>query len=138
MLIKMLYYIGKYPFSLAMMATVTYLSLMNPPSVEMLPFSGWDKVVHFGMYGGVSGIIWLECLFSQRRKAKPDPRRGFVFAGLCPAVMGGMLEIGQCVWTENRSGDWMDFVANTGGVVVASLIAWFVLRPRIVVKTRKV
>ena len=36
--------------------------------MENLPlFPGVDKVVHFCMYGGMSGMLWLEFLRGDRR-----------------------------------------------------------------------
>jgi len=56
----MFYYLRKYPFSLALIAVVIYLSFFKPPKVdEALLFPGFDKVVHFCMYAGVSGMLWL-------------------------------------------------------------------------------
>ena len=70
-------------------------------------FPGVDKVVHFCMYGGMSGM-------------------------LCPIVMSGIIEILQEYCTTYRGGDWFDFLANTCGVIAATAFAWFVLRPWIV------
>ena len=59
----MLYYIKKYPFSLAIILVVIYLSFFKPPKMDDIPlFPGVDKVVHFCMYGGMSGMLWLEFL----------------------------------------------------------------------------
>ena len=64
----MMYYIKKYPFSLAIILIVIYLSFFKPPSMENLPlFPGVDKVVHFCMYGGMSGMLWLEFLRNHRK-----------------------------------------------------------------------
>jgi hypothetical protein len=36
--------------------------------------------------------------------------------------------------TTYRGGDWMDFAANTTGAVLASLIGYFIVRPRMLSK----
>ncbi|MDR4036860.1 MAG: VanZ family protein, partial [Parabacteroides sp.] len=42
----------KYPFSLAIILIVIYLSFFKPPRMDDIPlFPGVDKVVHFCMYG---------------------------------------------------------------------------------------
>ncbi|MDR1331169.1 MAG: VanZ family protein [Tannerella sp.] len=124
----MLRHVKKYPFSIAVILAVIYLSLMNPPSMDILRFPGWDKVVHFCMYSGMAGIIWLEYLFNHR-KSGLHLKAGLLAGGVYPLLLSGLLEIGQSVLTKSRSGDWLDFAANAGGVVTASLVAWFVLRP---------
>lgn len=133
----MWYYIKKYPFSLIIILTVIYLSLFKPPTIDFPRFTGWDKFVHFCMYGGLSGILWLEFFFNHRKEAgKLKIKRGIIGAIVCPILLGGMMELGQSYLTSYRSGDWIDLLANTSGVITASLIAWYILRP-IVMKTNK-
>ncbi len=36
--------------------------------------------------------------------------------------------------TTYRGGDWLDFAANTTGAILASLIAYYVVRPRMMNK----
>ncbi|MDR1406617.1 MAG: VanZ family protein [Tannerella sp.] len=124
-------HIKRYPFSITVVLTVIYLSLVNPPSLDIPLFPGWDKAVHFCMYGGMSGIVWLEYLFDHRRN-RPSLKTGILAGAVCPLILGGLLEIGQSVLTESRSGDWLDFAANAGGIVAASAIAWALLRRWIV------
>jgi len=126
-------YIKDYPFSIILILVVTYLSLMNPQKVGILLFKGWDKVVHFCMYGGLSGVIWIEFLVKHRRKRKKiSIKYAMIGAVLCPVLFSGLMELCQSYFTRYRSGDWMDFGANTGGVIMATLIAWFILRPLII------
>lgn len=128
----MLYYIKRYPFSLFIILAVVYLSLFRPPSQDILRFPGWDKLVHFCMYCGVSGVLWLEFLLNRRRdKDRVKIKHVVIGAVVLPVVMGGLMEIGQMLLTTYRSGDWLDFLANTSGVMAASLVAWFLLRPLI-------
>ncbi|GAE82739.1 hypothetical protein JCM10512_967 [Bacteroides reticulotermitis JCM 10512] len=53
----------------------------------------------------------------------------WIGACLCPILFSGCVELLQEYCTTYRGGDWMDFVANTTGVVLASLIAYFGLIP---------
>jgi hypothetical protein len=130
----MLYYLKRYPFSLALLLVVIYLSFFKPPSVELLCFPGFDKWVHFCMYGGVSGVLWLEFLLNHRKQAVLPVRHAWVGAVVCPVFFSGIVEIGQNYLTSYRGGEWLDFLANTGGVMAASLFAWYVLRPYILKK----
>ncbi len=128
----MLYFIKKYPFSIIIVGLVIYLSLFKPPTLTVPVFPGWDKLVHFCMYGGVSGVLWLEFLFNYRRdQSNMKIGKAIVGAILCPILLGGLMELGQLYLTSYRSGDWLDFLANTSGVLVASLISWYLLRPAI-------
>ncbi|MDR1161964.1 MAG: hypothetical protein LBK45_06455 [Tannerellaceae bacterium] len=124
----MLYYIKKYPFSLAVVLVVIYLSFFKPPIINMHLFDGFDKVAHFCMYAGLSGILWLEFL-RNHRKGGLRVRRVIVGAVVCPVLFGGLIELGQAYLTAYRGGDRFDFLANLTGVFVASLIAWYILRP---------
>jgi len=125
--------IKAYPFSIILFLVITYLSLMTPPKIGILLFRHWDKVVHFCMYGGLSGVFWIEFLLKHRRN-KANYLYVLVGAVLYPILLGGVLELCQKYFTRSRSGDWMDFLANTTGVIVASLIAWFIIRPWIIKK----
>ena len=126
-------FIKNYPFSILLVLVVTYFSLMNPAKVGILLFRGWDKVVHFCMYAGLSGVIWIEYLWKHRRK-KMNVVHAMIGAVICPVLFGGVMELCQQYFTNYRSGDWIDFWANTAGVVTAAWIAWFILKPWIVRK----
>ena len=129
---SLIYYIKKYPFSLAIILIVIYLSFFKPPRMDDIPlFPGVDKVVHFCMYGGMSGMLWLEFL-RNHRKYETVLWHAWIGAVLCPIVMSGIIEILQEYCTTYRGGDWFDFLANTCGVIAATAFAWFVLRPWIV------
>ncbi len=48
---------------------------------------------------------------------------------LFPILMSGCIEILQSCCTDNRSGDWIDFIANCTGVCLASLAWHYIYRP---------
>lgn len=122
------YYLKKYPFSLLVIAGVVYLSFFKPPTVETIRFPGLDKVVHFCMYAGMSGILWLEFFRNHRRKMEPG--HAWIGAVACPILFSGLVELLQAYCTTYRGGDWLDFLANSCGVLVATWIAWYGVRPR--------
>lgn len=111
----------KYPFSLLCTAVIWVLSLMKMPEVEVPGVELADKWVHFIMYGGLCGVIWIEYLHCHRRSEYSTVRL-FAGAWLLPAIMGGVLELLQAYCTATRSGDWLDFAANTIGVTLAAVI----------------
>ena len=123
-------FIKDYPFSIIFVLIVAYLSLFQPPKVIIPLFRNWDKVVHFCMYSGLSGVMWLELCFKHRRK-KTHIKYIINGAVIWPVLFGGFLELCQQYFTRYRSSDWIDFLANMAGVIIATLIAWFILRPLI-------
>ena len=124
----MLYYLKKYPISLTVIAIVIYLSFFKPPTMEISKIPNMDKLVHLCMYGGVSGMLWIEFL-RNHRKYYEVMWHAWIGALLCPILMGGAIELLQEYCTTYRGGDWFDFLANSSGVVLATLFAYFVLRP---------
>lgn len=125
----MLYYIKKYPVSLFIILAVIYLSFFNPPSTGLNDIPHLDKIVHVCMYFGMSGVLWLEFLRAHKRDHAPL-WHAWTGAAACPVLFSGIVELLQEYCTTYRGGDWMDFIANTTGVVLASFIGYFILKPR--------
>lgn len=127
----MLSYIKKYPVSLFIILTVIYLSFFKPPHTGLSDIPNLDKLVHLCMYGGMSGVLWLEFLIAHRWGDAPM-WHGWVGAFLCPVLFSGCVELLQEYCTDYRGGDWMDFAANSTGALLASLIAYYLIRPRLI------
>lgn len=129
----MFYYLKRYPASLAIVLAVIYLSFFRPPSLQVVSIPGIDKLAHICMYGGLSGVLWLEHLRNHRH----DMVRWHVWLGavFCPIALSGLIELLQQYCTTYRGGDWLDFLANTTGVALATLIAWYMIRPRVIKRT---
>ena len=125
----MLYYIKKYPVSLTVILAVIYLSFFKPPATELGTIPNLDKVVHICMYFGMSGMLWLEFLRAHRRDRTPI-WHACLGAFVCPVLFSGAVELLQEYCTTYRGGDWRDLAANTTGAVLASLVAYFVLKPK--------
>ena len=130
----MLYYIKKYPVSLVIILAVIYLSFFKPPTTDLGTIPNLDKVVHICMYFGMSGMLWLEFLRAHRRDRTPM-WHAWVGPFACPVLFSGAVELLQAFCTTYRGGDWLDFAANTTGAVLASLVACFVLKPRVMRKS---
>ena len=130
----MLYYIKKYPVSLVIILAVIYLSFFKPPTTDLGTIPNLDKVVHICMYFGMSGMLWLEFLRAHRRDRTPM-WHAWVGAFVCPVLFSGAVELLQAFCTTYRGGDWLVFPANTTGAVLASLVACFVLKPRVMRKS---
>ena len=119
-------YIRKYPLSLAVILAVTYLSFFKPPSLGMSRIPHLDKVVHFCMYFGMSGMLWWEFLRAHRRGVVPR-WHAWVGAFVCPVLFSGAVELLQAYCTSYRGGDWLDFAANSAGALLASLCGYVAL-----------
>ncbi len=130
---NMFRYIQRYPVSLAIILVISYLSFFKPPKTELSTILGLDKAVHLCMYLGMSGMLWWEFLRAHRKEF-PPLWHAWVGATLCPILFGGGMELLQAYCTTHRSGDWLDFAANIAGVLLASFIGYFILRPRIIGK----
>ncbi len=117
----------KYPFLSAIaLLLLIYLSFFKPPSVkEPLFFEHLDKLVHFIMYCGVASALWFDYL----RTHTNQMQKGYLIAFLFPILLGGVFELLQEYLTTYRGGEWLDFLANTLGVMGALLVARYVLRP---------
>lgn len=114
-----------YPLTLLTVAVICYLSFFTPPQTELDNISNIDKLVHTCMYGGLSIIIWWEYL------KKHDTicwKRFIPISVVFPIMMSGIIELLQAYCTTNRSGEWLDFAANSLGVVLAFMAGNFVLR----------
>jgi len=83
------------------------------------------------MYFGMSGMLWIEFLRNHRNNDAPL-WHAWIGAFFCPVLFSGVVELLQEYCTSYRGGDWLDFAANSAGAVVASLIAFYVLRPRMI------
>ena len=125
----MLYYIKKYPVSLVIILTVIYLSFFKPPTTDLNTIPNLDKVAHICMYFGLSGMLWLEVLRAHKRDHAPL-WHAWIGAFFCTVMFSGIVELLQEYCTTYRGGDWLDFAANSTGAILASLIGYCILRPR--------
>lgn len=121
-------FIRHYLLSIAIILVIVYLSFFTPPKNEVPTLPNLDKVVHFCMYGGLTTILWIQYFWYHKGIKWSHLLIGGI---ICPIIMSGLIEIGQSTLTETRSGDWLDFVANTAGVCTATFLCYFILRPKV-------
>ena len=113
-------YIRRYPLSLLCIVLIWYLCIwFLPPKTPLNDVSFIDKWTHFVMYGGTCSVIWYEYLRSHR---SINGWKLFLFAWLAPALMSGVIELVQAYCTTNRSGEWLDFAANTTGCTLGAIV----------------
>lgn len=122
------YLIRKYPLSCICIATIWVLCFCTTPHTPLDNVAFIDKWTHIVMYLGTCLMIWSEYLRSHK---SVRPLSLFIWAWLAPVAMSGLIEILQATCTGGRrSGDWLDFAANSAGVTLAAVIGILAARHR--------
>ncbi|MCF0192177.1 MAG: VanZ family protein [Prevotella sp.] len=101
---------------------IAVLSLFPIQELHMENMSISDKWAHFVMYGGLTAVILFDKNFIKlKTKQLSLPLWTLIF----PIIYGGVMELLQAYCTNgNRSGDWLDFLANTLGALIVYALAW--------------
>lgn len=114
----LLLYFRRYPITFLLALAIVLLSLLPIPDVRMtVEVPLMDKWTHMVMYGVLTLVIWLEYIRAHRQMRG---LRLLLLAFFAPIAMGGALELMQAYLTTCRSGEWLDFVANSIGAVVGA------------------
>jgi hypothetical protein len=87
------------------------------PTANWLELLSFDKFVHASIFF-VLTCLWLTFCFKLDKLSAPII---LITLGLCIAY-GGLLEVMQATVFSQRSGDWLDFIANSFGCFMA---LWF-------------
>ena len=111
-------FVREYPLSLLCILLIWALSLT--PFFPETPFDDVqfiDKWTHLVMYGGTCSVIWMEYLRSHHRI---EWRKVVLLALAGMILLGGLMELLQAYCTTTRSGEWLDFWADTVGVLLGN------------------
>ena len=113
-------FVRKYPFSVFCIVLIWVLSL-TPffPETPLDDVQFIDKWTHLVMYGGTCSVIWWEYL---RSHDHIEWRKLVLLAVVGMILLGGLMEILQAYCTTTRSGEWLDFWADSIGVLLGSVI----------------
>lgn len=126
-------YIKKYPTSLFLVVAIWIICLIPIPETPLDDVPMIDKWTHFVMYGSLCSVIFAEYA---KRHIQPNIKRLAIGGVLLPIIMGGLIELAQAYCTGgNRSGDWIDWIANSIGVMIGTAIGSLVVYLR--AKARK-
>jgi VanZ family protein len=79
------------------------------PATLPLPSTGWDKANH-GLAFGALGLLGARCW---------PQARAVVLLGL--VAYGGAIEVAQS-FTPTREGEWLDWVADATGLLMAAVL----------------
>ena len=113
-------FVRKYPLSLFCILLIWVLSLT--PFFPETPFDHVefiDKWTHFVMYGGTCSVIWFEYL---RHHKVIKWCKVVLLAVVGMILLGGLIELLQAYCTTTRSGEWLDFFADSIGVLLGTAI----------------
>ena len=125
--------VRRYPLSCTLILIIWILCLVPIPETPLSQISFIDKWTHFVFYGGLCMLIWAEYGY---RHTAIDKRKVLLWIVIAPILMGGIIEIVQATCTGgNRSGDVLDWVADTIGVMLGQIIG--IPLARVLSKNRK-
>ena len=96
---------------------ILYVSLVRDPGISLPTFVGADKWVHGLMYAILGGIACWDSI-----GMKMSGWRLGLIAIVLPIVYGGVIEVIQEQWFAPRSGEWMDWLANSIGVIIGAAL----------------
>ena len=117
----------RYPLSCLCLVLIFVLSFA--PFFPETPLDGVafiDKWTHLVMYGGTTAVIWWEYVRSHSRISY----RRLMLAVAGMILLGGVVELLQAYCTTTRSGEWLDFWADSVGVGLGSLAGYIVKAKR--------
>ena len=111
--------VRKYPFSLFCILLIWVLSLAPYfPETPLDDVVFIDKWTHLVMYGGTCTVIWWEYL----RHHDILNRSKLLFTLVGMILLGGVMELLQAYCTTTRSGEWLDFWADSIGVLLGYIV----------------
>lgn len=124
---NVLKFIGDYPLSLLLTVIIWVLCFINVPETPLENITLMDKWTHIAMYLVLGIVIFWESNRKRKRAMPPVQKmkktKVVLWTFVLPALMGGLIEILQANCTGGRrSGDWLDFAADSIGAALALAI----------------
>lgn len=124
---NVLKFIGDYPLSLLLTVIIWVLCFINVPETPLENITLMDKWTHIAMYLVLGIVIFWESNRKRKRAIPPvqemKKAKVVLWTFVLPALMGGLIEILQANCTGGRrSGDWLDFAADSIGAALALAI----------------
>lgn len=102
---------------LAIICYGLFIPAGNLPTKPFLSIPHFDKLVHFSLFFGLCLLLF--------RPFKKLKFKSYFWAPVISVLMGLLLETTQQLITISRSSDFYDFLANTVGIVAATLFFYF-------------
>ncbi|WP_315313814.1 VanZ family protein [Prevotella pallens] len=116
----------KFPMAIAMTIFILVVSLIPIPETPLSGITLIDKWTHIGLYT-VLGMIVAHEYFHNHKPV--TPKGMFLGVWLLPSLLGGGIELLQAYCTNgNRSGEWLDFIADIIGSTIALAIGTLLVK----------
>ncbi len=115
-------------YVLSILATIGVMTLSLMPIPEIPPLAEvplWDKWAHFVMYGSLCCVYWFD--YFRNGNDRGDYSKWILWIVVLPILLGGLMELCQKYLTSCRSGDLIDFFANSVGVLLAIPLGLFLV-----------
>jgi glycosyltransferase involved in cell wall biosynthesis len=100
------------------------------PTTDWLELLSFDKFVHASIFFTLA-VLWLVYLFKLNKLSSTL----IVLVILLCIAYGGLLEIMQATIFSHRSGDWLDFIANSFGCLMG---LWFFSKKKGILKSNDI
>lgn len=112
----------QYILTILTCVVIAVLSLFPIEELHLEHMTLSDKWAHFIMYGGLTAVMLFDMNYVKIKQGRVSlPLWLIIF----PIAYGGIMEILQEYCTNgNRSGDWLDFLADSIGSVLVYALAW--------------
>ncbi len=108
----------RYGFTIGFICWILIITILSLSSFEDIDTEGiniphLDKLIHFFFYfvAATLGIL----LIRERTKGQFNLTRAIIISGLSVIIYGIIIEVIQDTFTENRSGELYDVLANSLG-----------------------
>lgn len=113
-------YLKRQPFSIVLIAVIWVICMIPVPETPIDNIKFVDKWTHLIMYATLVVIVMAEYGY---RNTGINKKHLLVGGLLLPILMGGIVELAQAYLTHGvRSGDWLDFLANSVGALIGCII----------------
>lgn len=112
-------------FLLATFVWVIFITYMCLVKASDIPEASWlniphkDKIVHFTFY-----FVFTFLLYKDYKLKMGGVKKAWLWAFLTAISYGIIIEICQGLFTDERSADSMDALANTSGSALAIFVLW--------------
>lgn len=120
---------SKYIRTIVLLITILVLStatFRKAPGIMRIP--NGDKIAHVLMYAFLGLIFMWEY---SRERVKQERKKGFLFTVFFLFVLySGLIELIQEHFTLFRSGEWLDWLANTVGLIIGYSIGAILFRKK--------
>lgn len=121
--------IKRFPLTAVCVILIWYLCFFTPPETVLSEVPLMDKWTHFVMYGGTTSVFWFECWRNVLKGFVISKKVQIIIGVICPILMSGLIELLQATCTGGRrSGEWLDVLANSIGVILGWCIGNLILK----------